>query len=157
LQVYDITVPASLLSSFLRDVAIPSVELDYGAEIAATLSYLEGELATRGPATTALPFVVSEGGGEADPARPSKFSLGQNRPNPFSGTTTIEYSLRFDSHVRLAVYNVRGQQVDVLVHDYQPAGPYALEWNAGRLPSGVYFCRIKTGSFTATRKMWLLK
>jgi hypothetical protein len=95
-------------------------------------------------------------------ARPTLFSLSQNRPNPFNPETTIDYSLPETVPVRLQVYNAIGQLVRVLVDDVQPAGYHTAVWNGrderGRsLSSGVYFYRLTAGSFSEVKGMLLVK
>lgn len=90
------------------------------------------------------------------------FSLGQNRPNPFNPVTVIPYTLSRNSRVRIAVYNVLGQEVTTLVDDVRPAGAYGAVWNgtdrSGQaVASGIYFYRISAESAAETRKMVLLK
>jgi hypothetical protein len=88
---------------------------------------------------------------------PSRFELKQNFPNPFNPTTNIVYNLPVDGFVTLKIYDVIGNEVDVLVNGNKKAGRYVIEFNAGNLSSGVYFYRINTGSYSASVKMMLLK
>ncbi|MCO6472316.1 MAG: T9SS type A sorting domain-containing protein [Melioribacteraceae bacterium] len=88
---------------------------------------------------------------------PNKFELFQNYPNPFNPTTVISYQLSVNSKVSLKVYDILGREVAVLVNDYQSAGNYQVEFNAEGLSSGVYYCRIESGSYSQTKKMNLLK
>jgi len=98
-------------------------------------------------------------------ALPKAFSLAQNSPNPFNPSTTIRYAVPEGAgqiQVRLDVFNLRGQLVRNLVSAMRGAGEYGIEWDgldsAGRrTPSGIYFYRLTTPSFKATRKMILLK
>ncbi len=92
-----------------------------------------------------------------DSAKPKSFVLHQNKPNPFNPSTSIEYSLHRGGNVRLEVYNSSGQVVDVLVDGYRPAGAHLAVWNTSGKASGVYFYRFRSGGFTETRKMTLLK
>ena len=59
--------------------------------------------------------------------------------------------------VKLLIYNVLGQEITVLVNEYQEAGPKTVSFDASNLPSGVYFYRLTAGSFTDIKKMTLLK
>jgi hypothetical protein len=59
--------------------------------------------------------------------------------------------------VRLAMYDVMGREVEMLVNERQSAGTYEATFNASRLPSGVYFARLETGSYNHVIKMLLLK
>jgi len=95
---------------------------------------------------------------------PKEFALYQNYPNPFNPRTTLKYSLPSDSKVKLTIYNVLGQVVDVLVDAIESAGYQTAEWNASNLASGVYFYRLETTSvldasksFTQVKKMLLLR
>jgi hypothetical protein len=83
--------------------------------------------------------------------------LGPAVPNPFNPSTRIHYTLSGEVHVSLAVYDAMGRFVDRLVDESQPAGEYVVDWDARRMPSGVYFYRIEAGNFTETRKMVMLK
>jgi Secretion system C-terminal sorting domain len=88
---------------------------------------------------------------------PNVFALEQNYPNPFNPTTLIEYALPTDEHVRLSIYNMLGQEVAQLVNDIQKAGYKRITFNAGNLPSGLYFYRLMAGKYTQIKKMILIK
>ncbi|UCE65090.1 MAG: T9SS type A sorting domain-containing protein [Candidatus Zixiibacteriota bacterium] len=88
---------------------------------------------------------------------PDQFELSQNYPNPFNARTAIEYSLPQDSHVRIVIYNLLGQNIKTLVDQSKPAGGHLALWDASNVPTGVYFYRIEAGEFTQTRKMLLAK
>jgi len=88
---------------------------------------------------------------------PVKFELAQNYPNPFNPGTTIEFALPHKSHVSLKVYNLLGQEVMTLLDDERTAGVHKVEFNAGRLASGVYIYRIQAGEYVAARKLILLR
>jgi len=88
---------------------------------------------------------------------PSSFALLQNYPNPFNPTTTITYSIPQSSTVSLKIYNILGQEVATIVNQHQAAGNYTATFDASRFASGVYFYRLNTGSFSAVKKMLLLK
>jgi len=86
----------------------------------------------------------------------------KNYPNPFNPTTTIEFNLENDCRAELCVYNVKGEKVKTLVDDNLEKGVYQKIWNgtdeSGNLAaSGVYFYKIKAGSFEKTEKMLLIK
>ena len=88
---------------------------------------------------------------------PNTYSLTQNYPNPFNPTTTINYQLQFSGRVTLKVYNILGKEVATIVNEDKPAGNYSVNFDAGKLSSGIYFYRLQSGNFIATKKMILLK
>jgi hypothetical protein len=94
---------------------------------------------------------------EIDINIPVEFSLSQNYPNPFNPSTTIEYQIPFDGFVTLTIYNTIGQEVSTLVNENQPAGKYSVNFSAEILPSGLYFYTLRSGGFSETGKMLLLK
>lgn len=83
------------------------------------------------------------------------FEMAQNYPNPFNPKTRISYSIAKDGQVNLAIYNILGQKVAVLVDEHQLANTYEANFDASDLTSGVYFCRLEIGSFSKTMKMLL--
>ncbi|MBX2821788.1 MAG: T9SS type A sorting domain-containing protein [Rhodothermaceae bacterium] len=85
------------------------------------------------------------------------FNLHQNYPNPFNSSTTIEYSLATPGHVVLSVFNLLGQETETLIDTYQQAGSHTTTWSSEGLESGIYFYQLKTESFTATRKLTVLR
>ena len=95
--------------------------------------------------------------GEDSP--PGNFSLSQNYPNPFNPGTVISYQLPVNSNVTLKLFDIAGNEVAVLVDGWQSAGSYnyQLSINNYQLTSGVYFYRLQAGSFSASRKLLLLK
>ena len=88
---------------------------------------------------------------------PTRFALNQNYPNPFNPSTVISYQLSTVSNVKLIVYDMLGREIVVLVDDKQNAGTHQTQWDAEGLPSGVYFYRLKAGTFTETKKLVLLR
>jgi hypothetical protein len=88
---------------------------------------------------------------------PEKYNLSQNYPNPFNPTTKINFTLAKASNVKLTVYNILGQKVATLVDGYMNQGAQSVTFNASKLTSGVYFYRLEAGSFTANKKMLLVK
>lgn len=86
-----------------------------------------------------------------------EFSLKQNYPNPFNPVTGISYTIRNDNFVELNVYNTLGEVVSTLVKEYKTRGSYTVSFDAGSLPSGMYFYMIKAGDYVETRKMMLIK
>jgi hypothetical protein len=88
---------------------------------------------------------------------PANYALTQNYPNPFNPTTTIDFSIVKSGKVTLKVYNLLGQEVTTLVDNYLSTGAYHTKLDASKLASGVYVYRLQTDTFTATKKMVLMK
>ena len=85
------------------------------------------------------------------------YSLGQNYPNPFNPSTIISFTAPQTGLVTLKVYNLLGQEVATLINKVLPANNYKINFDGRNLTSGVYFYTIKAGSFSATKKMLLVK
>ena len=94
---------------------------------------------------------------EIDVDVPLEFELSQNYPNPFNPSTTIKYSLPVTSYVKLSVFNILGEEVQILMNETKDAGTYAINFNASQLNSGIYFYRLQAGDFIQVKKMTLLK
>jgi hypothetical protein len=91
------------------------------------------------------------------PAIPDHYALDQNYPNPFNPTTDFGFRIVDCGLVTLKVYDVLGREVATLVNEVKQPGAYTVTWDASRMPSGIYFYRLQTGRFTATKKLLLLK
>ncbi len=88
---------------------------------------------------------------------PSNYELNQNYPNPFNPTTIIRYGISEFGFVSLKIFNLLGQEIEVLVNSEQPAGVYEATFNVSNLSSGIYFYTLKTENFSSTKKMILIK
>jgi polyhydroxybutyrate depolymerase len=88
---------------------------------------------------------------------PETNSLGQNYPDPFNPQTTISFSIAEAAQVRLAVYDMLGRAVRVLVNGLVEAGTHDAIFEAGELPSGTYIYRLDTPSESFTHTMLLVK
>jgi alpha-amylase len=159
----------------------PNVELKFVAVVAGGYNYGAGDSAPDNPDVNgdagpdSLIFLVSifpdtDGNGVPDPTIileidtekeqdfiPDNFMLYQNFPNPFNPATTIQFDIAEAGFIELKVYDVLGNEIAVLIEDLRPAGRYNLTFDASSLPSGIYFCRLKTNRFTAVKKMIMLK
>jgi PKD repeat protein len=111
-------------------------------------------------------IVIHTGGGKQSlgslHGRPTVFALDQNRPNPFLGSTMIEYSLPADRDVSLKIYDSAGRLVRTLVDEHQASGFYALEWDGSdalgvKATNGIYLMRLVAGGFSSTKKMILIR
>jgi hypothetical protein len=93
---------------------------------------------------------------------PARFELLQNYPNPFNPETVIKYQVAHKRPLEVAIFNLLGQKVRVLVEAVQAPGSYEVRWdgldNLGRrVSSGVYVYQLKAGEFTQARKMIFLQ
>lgn len=93
---------------------------------------------------------------------PLEFGLLQNFPNPFNPSTMVMFSLPENAIVKLNVYDNLGRLVNNLINERMPVGNHSTVWNGkdsngNEVPSGIYFCQLKTGSFQHTIKMNLIK
>ena len=125
-----------------------------------TYSYLVNSNGTARPALFWLAQYIKDnpvGVEETEPVIPTKYSLDQNFPNPFNPSTNIRYSIVKAARVSLKVYDILGREVKTLVNEVQAPGKYSVTFNAQNLASGVYFYRINTENYTATKKLLLLK
>lgn len=104
------------------------------------------------------PPVPPEGYAE-QPARdvPVQSALLQSYPNPFNPRTLIHYTIAGVQFVTLKVYDVLGREVATLVNEPKQPGEYSVEWDAGSMPSGVYFYRLQAGSYAETRRLVLVR
>lgn len=76
-------------------------------------------------------------------------------PNPFSSYTTIDYHLNDRTMIKIAVYDMRGKEIDVLFNGIQKPGPKSITYNGAELPSGIYICRISSNNETVIKRMVL--
>lgn len=85
------------------------------------------------------------------------YSLAQNYPNPFNSNTIIEYSLESPGQVNITLFNLLGETVSEILNEFKSKGNYKIVFNAKSLASGIYLYQIRTGGFTQTKKMILLR
>lgn len=83
---------------------------------------------------------------------PEEFVLFDNFPNPFNPVTTMRYSIPYEAHVQLQVYNVRGQLASTLVDQKQDTGIHNVLFDAGHLSSGTYFYKLTATADNANKK-----
>ncbi|MCH7761061.1 choice-of-anchor B family protein [candidate division TA06 bacterium] len=106
-----------------------------------------------------FPVGIEEGPDRA--LYPSRFSLDQNSPNPFTHSSVVQFSLPVYRDVSLKIYDLSGRVVKTLINEPRKAGFYRVEWKGEdhfgrRVASGVYFYKIRMGDFEETKKMILL-
>ena len=88
---------------------------------------------------------------------PLQYSLEQNYPNPFNPTTHMNFSISNSGNVSLIIYNILGKKISTLVNSFLKAGTYSIEFDASKLPSGIYFYELRANSFMEVKKMILEK
>jgi len=90
-------------------------------------------------------------------SQPTEWSLSEPYPNPFNPLTTIKFALLEDSKVRLTIYDLSGREVASLLNDELKAGTHSATWNAEGVTSGIYLVKMETPTFSATKKVTLVK
>lgn len=88
---------------------------------------------------------------------PRNYSLEQNFPNPFNPETSIKFSIPEGKFTSLKIYDILGKEIAVLVNEELAPGNYSINYSAADLQSGIYFYRLSSGSYTASKKMILIK
>jgi photosystem II stability/assembly factor-like uncharacterized protein len=91
------------------------------------------------------------------PSIPKEIELYQNFPNPFNPSTIIEYRLTSRQQIKLQIFNILGQEISSLVNELQNEGSYKINWNPGKISSGVYFYRLTTPSQGIVKKMLFIR
>lgn len=126
-----------------------------GLSFVVTIKVTDGEFVV---STTQIlnvdPIIV---GVEDDKQVPSEYKLSQNYPNPFNPSTTIYFGLPKESHVKLSVYNILGQEVGVLVNKTMGAGYHDVNFDASKLNTGMYIYKIEAEDFVSVKKMLFVK
>ncbi|MEP7235647.1 MAG: T9SS type A sorting domain-containing protein, partial [Ignavibacteriota bacterium] len=85
------------------------------------------------------------------------FKLDQNRPNPFSGLTTMQFALTEGGRVLLEVYDARGSLISTPANGYYGRGSNQITFDGRNLATGTYYCRLEVGGNVETRQMLLVK
>lgn len=90
------------------------------------------------------------------------YKLGQNYPNPFNPETKIDFSMARSGVASITIYDILGRVVITLLNEYRVSGTYKVRWDGkdasgNKVPSGIYFYRLKTEDFTDIKKMTLIK
>ncbi len=88
---------------------------------------------------------------------PVSYNLEQNYPNPFNPATVIKFSIPEASNVKIIISDILGREVTTLVNDNLNAGSYSVNFDAGKISSGVYFYTLMTDKFKQSKKMLLMK
>ena len=85
------------------------------------------------------------------------FELLGNYPNPFNPSTTINFSIKNFTDLNINIYNIKGNLIENLFSGFKPSGNHSINWDASHVPSGIYFVKMNTASFSQTRKITLAK
>ncbi|MDP8267960.1 MAG: C25 family cysteine peptidase [Candidatus Tenebribacter davisii] len=94
--------------------------------------------------------------------KPTETQLTGNYPNPFNPVTNISFSMNEPGNISINIYNMKGQLVKTLINEYLDAAYHNVVWNgkdnsSKSVSSGIYFYKMRTGNYTATKKMILMK
>jgi len=161
---YRIQVASDIgFSSVVADTTLAKTTVKLSAALTASTKYYWHVAAVNDTLTSAYsaPDSFTTGTGVDAVAEhsgiPSVFYLNQNYPNPFNPSTTIKYGLPTETQVQIAIYNVLGQRVGLLVDQRMSAGNYEAVFNADKYASGVYFYVMHAGDKQFIQKMLLLK
>jgi type IX secretion system substrate protein len=133
--------PTAARGAYTAQIIVSAVYIGNLSEKSRVISQSEAEIL----------YVVSVGNFDI----PERATLLQNYPNPFNSSTVITYGLPSPASTSLKIYDLLGREVATLVSGVQEAGWHTVEWNGDQSASGLYLCRIKSGSFTETRKLLL--
>jgi hypothetical protein len=95
---------------------------------------------------------------------PEGYALEQNYPNPFNSSSNVKFQIALchscgsrNPFISIKVYDILGKEVRTLVNETLQAGTYQVRFDAGDLPSGIYFYQLRTDNFSETKKLILLK
>lgn len=94
---------------------------------------------------------------ENDNIIPNDYSLKQNYPNPFNPSTIISFAIPNATNVKISIFDLLGQKVEMLVNQDFGAGNHKVEFNASGLSSGIYYYRMEADSFVDIKKMMILR
>ncbi|MBS1913116.1 MAG: T9SS type A sorting domain-containing protein [Bacteroidetes bacterium] len=106
---------------------------------------------------TEQPEMMKLGTNPSAPDATAGYELGSNVPNPFSGSTTISFTLPTEQHTTVNVFDATGKNVRTLVDETLPAGSHTVVFDARDLPNGMYLYRMVAGRFSETKTMTLAK
>lgn len=144
-----------LVDGFMGSERVATVRLRALSDGRPQMSLVEGTLVNSG-------FETSDARLDNSAVLPAEYSLGEAYPNPFNPVTHIEFAIPESGLVKLAVYNVLGQQVRELVNNPLNAGRHLVRWDATndaglKVASGMYVYQIEVNGFSQAHKMILVK
>ncbi len=85
------------------------------------------------------------------------YRLEQNYPNPFSNSTTIQFSIPESQFMTLKVFDIYGNEIAVLINEVQRSGNHEVIFDGSKLANGTYFCRLQADDFVQTRRLVLIR
>jgi hypothetical protein len=134
---------------YLDSDVVPNRGYEYKVEVL----YANGETKEFGPVQVAVTGALHS---------PEQYMLYPNYPNPFNPDTYIAYEIPESGRVSLAIFDITGREIRVLVEEIQSLGHHKIHWDgkdaAGRsVPSGIYISRLMTDSYSIQKKMTLMK
>lgn len=124
---------------------------DYGIQI--EFEHNAGEGFTYIP----LELIITTSSVETNSTVPTEYSLTQNFPNPFNPSTSIFYTVKKPGLTSISIFDITGRKVTDLVNQHMNTGNYRITYDAADLPAGLYLYQMKSGNFTAVKKMLLVK
>ncbi|MCL4549721.1 MAG: SpaA isopeptide-forming pilin-related protein [Bacteroidetes bacterium] len=145
--------PSGLYNSSIQDIKIIGSDLYAGGRFTSAGNTAANNIAKYSCSGN----LTSIGDDNSNYTLPQRFLLEQNYPNPFNPTSTIRYEVPEMSFVNISVYDILGREIKVLVNEQKSPGHYQVIFDAKNLASGVYFYTIRTGNFTQSKKMILLR
>ena len=149
----DITVPAGWMNVSVFQGSFNEYTASY---VSGSNTIIETSVVPDGGLVILYKGFVSDIKNEGQP--PTSFTLYQNFPNPFNPSTKINFTIPADAFVTLKIYNSLGEEVKTLTKDqYYSKGTYSIDFNGKSLPSGAYYYRLTSGTYSAVRKMLLIK
>ena len=89
--------------------------------------------------------------------KPSSFGISNIFPNPFNPITEVKYSLETDGNMKLSVFNLKGNEMDIIFEGFQKSGLHSNVWDATQFPSGVYYIQLTSNGKVENIKAVLLK
>lgn len=134
----------------LEDLIISSLTLNSTGTTLYAASYGAGIFKTPVPSPT--PVIEPDG-----LSIPEKYSLGQNYPNPFNSTTVIAFDLPHACELTLKVFDLMGHEVAELASGDHQAGRFKITWDVSGMPNGIYFYRLQAETYSATKRLILMK
>lgn len=111
--------------------------------------------AALGGSFAAVPFLATSVAAEPGTAAP--FGFQPDTPNPLRTTTDVRFTLARAAPVRVDVFDARGRRVTTLVAGERAAGAHVVRFDAGRLPAGVYVCRLESYDGVRTQRLTLAR